>query len=95
LKHEKNRGFLQRGRMDIIACILSNAVGGSGKTRLIYKCNMSLSQFSIYVDRLTEGGLLRKYVNDKGKKIYETTKKGKDFLRDYEKIKKTLDQANM
>jgi predicted transcriptional regulator len=56
---------------------------------------MSLSQFSIYVDRLTEGGLLRKYVNDKGKKIYETTKKGKDFLRDYEKIKKTLDQANM
>ena len=95
MKHEKNRGFLQRGRMDIIACILSNAVGGSRKTRLIYKCNLSMSQFSSYVDRLIEGGLLRRYVNDKGKEIYEPAEKGIDFLRDYEKIKKILDQANM
>jgi predicted transcriptional regulator len=44
---------------------------------------------------LIEGGLLRRYVNDKGKEIYEPAEKGIDFLRDYEKIKKILDQANM
>ena len=95
MKDEKNRGFLQRSRIDIIACILSNSNGSSRKTRLIYKCNLSLSQFGAYVDRLTEGGLLKRYVNDKGKEIYETAEKGKDFLKDYEKIKKILDQANM
>ena len=95
MKHEEKRGFLQRSRIDIIACILRNSAGSSRKTRLIYKCNLSLSQFSSYVDRLIEGGLLRRYVNDKGKEIYEPAEKGIDLLRDYEKIKKILDQANM
>ena len=52
LEHEKNGAFIQRSRMDIIACLLGNANSGSRKTRLIYKCNMSLTQFNAYEETL-------------------------------------------
>jgi predicted transcriptional regulator len=84
-------GFSQRSRVDIMACVLENSNSSSRKTRLIYRCNLSLSQFNMYADCLIEAELLEKHERE-GIEIFETTKKGKDFLRDYEKIRNVLEK---
>lgn len=78
-----------------MACILSSSNDTSRKTRLIYKCNLSLSQFNMYAECLIEGGLLKKYVANGGAEIYETTARGRSFLRDYGRIKKVLDKMRL
>ncbi|MDH5794610.1 MAG: hypothetical protein OEZ24_00740 [Candidatus Bathyarchaeota archaeon] len=89
------RRFLQRSRVDIIACILRNSNDTSRKTRLIYKCNLSLSQFNMYAGCLIEGGLLKTYTTGNGAEIYETTVRGKTFLKDYGRIKRVLDKMRL
>ena len=95
LTGREKRRFLQRSRVDIIACILRNSNDTSRKTRLIYKCNLSLSQFNMYADCLIEGGLLQRYATEGGAKIYETSARGKSFLKDYGRIKKVLDKMRV
>ena len=87
---ETKRHFSQRSRLEIIACLLTSAYDGSRKTRLIYRCNLSLSQFKKYVDFLIEGGLLKKRVEGKRVEVYYITERGKTFLKDYERIMETL-----
>jgi predicted transcriptional regulator len=89
---ETKRRFLQRGRVDIMSCILENSTKTSRKTRLIYRCNLSLSQFNMYATCLIEGQLLKKYLKEGNIKIFETTEKGKQFLKDYQKVKSVLDK---
>jgi len=91
---EKKVGFSQRGRVDIIACILENSNSSSRKTRLIYRCNLSLSQFNFYAECLIQGGLLKKFEKN-GKGIYETTEKGKAFIKDYAKISEVLEKMRL
>lgn len=95
LTTREKRRFLQRSRVDIIACILRNSNDTSRKTRLIYKCNLSLSQFNMYADCLIEGGLLERYATEGGAEIYETSARGKSFLKDYRRIKKVLDKMRL
>jgi predicted transcriptional regulator len=95
MKAKNRRKFLQRSRIDIIACVLRNSSNTSRKTRLIYKCNLSLSQFNMYADCLIEGELLTKYLAQNATEIYETTEKGKKFLNDYEKIRKILEKMRL
>ena len=80
--------------MDIIACILGFSNTSSRKTRLIYRCNLNLIQFNLYAECLIQGGLLRKYEKN-GKEIYESTEKGKEFLRDYTKIQEVLESMRL
>jgi predicted transcriptional regulator len=82
----RKRRFIQRSRLDIIACILTNAEQGSRKTRLIYQCNLSVSQFNKYATSLLEGALLETKVSGNRIVTYYTTPKGKEFLQDYHKI---------
>ena len=93
---EHKQRFIQRSRMEIIASLLKYSIDGSRKTRLIYKCNLSLSLFNKYVDCLIEGELLQKNteMNPRQRSIetYHTTEKGMEFLRDYEKISKILNE---
>jgi len=74
-----------------MACILENATGGSRKTRLIYRCNLSLTQFNLYEDCLVEARLLTASTREDGVEIFQTTEKGREFLRDYKKIKRMLE----
>ena len=90
----KKTGFSQRSRIDIIVCILENSNSSSRKTRLIYRCNLSLSQFNFYAECLIRGGLLRKFEENR-KKIYETTEKGKAFVNDYLKIREVLENMRL
>jgi len=87
--------FEHRSRMDIIACILENSNDRSRKTRIIYGCNLSLSQFNIYKDYMVETGLLETSRLEEGGEIFETTEKGKEFLKDYEKIKSLMNRMSL
>lgn len=87
----RRRRFIQRSRLDIIACILSNAENGTRKTRLIYQCNLSVSQFNKYSMSLLDGALLETKVSGNKIVTYHTTPKGKEFLRDYQKIRMVLE----
>ena len=95
---EYKKMFMQRSRTDIIANLLANAVYGSRKTRLIYKCNLSLAQFNKYANYLIESQLLQRNIETvKGKKsyeVYQTTEKGIEFLSDYQRIGKALEKLS-
>ena len=78
-----------------MACILENSNESSRKTRLIYRCNLSLAQFNLYKDCLVEAGLLKVSTREDGAEIFETTEKGKEFLRDYKRIKSVLDKMRL
>ena len=89
---EKKIGFIHRSRIDIIADILHVSVGGSRKTHLMYRCNLSYRQIQAYLDLLIEKGLLRP-VSETGSsktKILETTAKGQAFLQAYQNIRALL-----
>ncbi len=92
MKEKSKVGFLQRSRIDIMACILENSNESSRKTRLVYRCNLSLSQFNLYRNCLFESGLLKVSRRQDGVEIFETNEKGKEFLRDYKKLKSALDK---
>ena len=87
----KRRRFIQRSRLDIIACILLNAENGSRKTRLIYQCNLSVSQFNKYASSLLDGGLLETQISGNKIVTFYTTHKGEEFLQDYKKIHQVLE----
>lgn len=78
-----------------MACILENSNDKSRKTRLIYRCNLSLSQFNVYKDCLVETGLLEVSRREDGVEIFGTTEKGKEFLSDYGKIKSVMDEMRL
>lgn len=95
MNSESKPRFHQRSRVDIIVCILENSNNGSRKTRLIYECNLSVSQFNRYRDRLVEAGLLKTLRGEDGKKLLETTDKGREFLIDYGRIKDILNKIRL
>ena len=87
-----NSHFSRRGRLDIMATILTTSLNGSRKTNLIYKCNLSINQFKNYLDFLLEKGLLKKSIQkiNSPYEVMETTKKGKKFLKKYKELKELL-----
>ena len=78
--------------MDIIANILYVSDGGAKKTHVMYKCNLSFRQLHTYLDLLIDRRLLRKVEKGENSRqeLYETTSKGKAFLKGYKNIKALL-----
>ena len=81
-------GSSHRGRLDIIADILSSAIGGVRKTSIMYKCNLSFKQLENYMGFLLKKNLLRMFTRRESKEshFFETTKQGMDFLRAYRNL---------
>jgi predicted transcriptional regulator len=75
----------RRGKLEIIADILSVADNGVKKTEMVYKANVNFKRIEEYLSFLVEKGLLEP-VNGK----YRTTAKGKEYLRDYQILKDRL-----
>ena len=77
-----------RGRLDIIATILTFAVGGVRKTSIMYKCNLSFRQLEIYLGFLLNKGLLKVFTKRESatSQFFETTNRGIDFLRAYRNL---------
>jgi predicted transcriptional regulator len=72
-----------RSRTDIVATILDAAIGGSTKTKIMYKAYLSYAQLKEYLTILIENGLLE---YEEGELKYKTTEKGLRFMRTYNEI---------
>lgn len=80
--------------MDIIASILSAADERSRKTHIMYRCNLSFKQLHAYLSFLEDRQLLKSVrISSEGNNnsvVYETTGKGRAFLRAYSSIRSLL-----
>ena len=84
-KTSRGRSRGRRDRLHIIAELLKIAKNKSLKTQLMYGANLSFAQLKDYLSFLISTELL-KVVKEDGRKFYEITFKGRDFLTNYEKI---------
>lgn len=75
-----------RSRIDIMACILNEAIKGASKTRIIFRCNLSYRQLQPYLKLLLGVGLMGKEEGGKTD-LYKTTAKGRSFIDAYRKLK--------
>jgi predicted transcriptional regulator len=70
----------KRSESEIIYELLSSAQEDIKKTRLMYKTNMTYSQFSKYLDYLIKKDLLEEKDSVSNGKIYQVTESGKKLL---------------
>jgi predicted transcriptional regulator len=89
---ERRLELQHRGRIDIIANILKEAIGGAKKTQIMYRCNLSFRQLQIYLSLLIEKNFLQVvYVKGNGSiEFFEITRRGQTFLRAYRSIRALL-----
>lgn len=79
----------RRDRLGILAEILEVAKNKEGKTRIMYSVNLSFSQINEYLKFLTEMGFIEiRCIN--GKKSYQTTSKGYDYIDNYVEMSQLL-----
>ena len=72
----------RRSRAEVIVDILSEALSGANKTRLMYRCNMNFLRFNRYLKELLDAGLIERIETDpKDVAVYKTTDRGRDLLR--------------
>jgi len=81
----KDRVKKRRGRTEIIVDILSAAMEGTKKTQIVYKANLNFRRARKYLPYLEEKGLIENIGSE-----YKTTEKGKQFLRDYQRMDEQL-----
>ena len=70
----------RRDKLCIIAEILEVAKGGSLKTQIMYKANLSFAQLNEYLKFMLKINLIKK-VDNRGKDSYIATEKGLNFLQ--------------
>src|SRR4030042_2128384 len=79
----------RRDKLYIVAEILEIAKGGTLKTQVMYRANLSFTQLNDYLEFMLKISLLEKVeVNDKA--IYRATEQGLDFLQRYREINELL-----
>jgi predicted transcriptional regulator len=72
----------RRSRIEVICNILSEALGGANKTRLMYHCNLNFMRFNCYLQELLDTGLLERIdSNPEGVVLYKTSDKGRELIK--------------
>jgi len=75
----------KRSRTEVIIDLLSEAVEGANKTRLMYRCNLNFVQFNRYLQEFLDAGLIEcDYSIQENMvlcKIYKTTERGRRLLK--------------
>jgi predicted transcriptional regulator len=72
----------RRTRSEVIGDVLSEALGGANKTRLMYRCNLNFARSNRYLGELLDAGLIESVsATSDGVAIYKTTEKGRKLLR--------------
>ena len=87
----------KRERLEVIRDIL-NAVNRSHKikpTRLLYSSNLSPQMFKTYINELISKGFVKVELEDKDKKIFLMTNKGKEFLEKYKIIENFVENFGL
>jgi predicted transcriptional regulator len=86
LKESLKESFKERrGGLEIIADILLVAREGEKKTQIVYKANLNFKRVGKYLPYLVDKGLIENRDNE-----YKTTERGKEFLKDYRRLKEQL-----
>ena len=81
----KERFKERRGKLEIMADILSAAGNGARKTEIVYKANLNFPRIERYIPYLEK----RELIATAGT-VYKTTEKGEEFLREYQMMKDLL-----
>jgi predicted transcriptional regulator len=82
---------MRRDKLKIILDILDICINGANKTRIVYQANLNFKMANIYLEIMTNEGLLS-YQGESGGKIYLTTPRGKVLLADVMQIYERLEQ---
>ena len=85
-------GRRRRSRVEVIVEILSEALDGANKTRLMYRCNLNFGRFNRYLRELLDAGLIERVAAnpDAGLVLYRTTDKGRELLKILQKASEFL-----
>lgn len=71
----------RRSRIGVIADILTEALNGANKTRVMYRANLNFLRFERYVSELLKKELIVELNNPSSGVVYQTTDKGRELLR--------------
>jgi len=71
----------RRSRLEVVADILTEALYGANKTRIMYRANLNFLRFHRYFSELLDKGLIVRENASDGRVVYRTTDKGKRFLK--------------
>lgn len=80
----------RRSDIEIMGDVLRMGKSGAGKTRLMYRVDMSYSQTQKYLWFLTSQGFLIKVETGKSRVIYKVTDKGNNLLKSIENLEEIL-----
>ena len=75
-----------RGRIEIMADILSLSTTGMRKTHIMYRANLSYEQILYYLGELLSKALMVEDVSGTHT-VYRTTEKGREFLHCFSRLK--------
>ena len=79
---EMERAKRRRSRIEVICDILSEALGGANKTRLMYHCNLNFMRFNSYLQEMLDAGLIERVgSNPEDVVLYKTSDKGRELIR--------------
>jgi len=74
----------RRGRVEILADILTATVDGARGTHIMYKANINFAQRKRYLTEALNAGLIG--VKVRSPLVYLTTEKGHEWLKSYRKL---------
>ena len=75
-------GSHRRSRIEVVSDILSEALIGANKTRLMYQCNLNFTRFNRYLQELLDSGLIERIdSNPKRVLMYKTSTKGRELVK--------------
>lgn len=81
-----------RGKIEIMADVLSLSTAGIKKTHIMYRANLSYEQIIHYLSQLLGKGLLMQDVSE-GSLVYRTTEKGREFLGCYSRMNELITEG--
>ena len=87
-------GWGNRGWLEIIDLVLSVCDQGTLKTHVMYKCNLNSRQVQDYLELLLKFHLLAKKEADERRTVYETTDRGRRFIKAYSELFEIFDIAH-
>ena len=84
----------RRGKVEIIAEILTNVRKPAKKTQIMYECNLSFRQLKDYLRFVSGRGLVRANAED-GTVTYKITDAGRSFLNSYNNMARLLQMQKL
>jgi predicted transcriptional regulator len=81
-------GHRRRDSEEIVYAVLKAAVNGERKTRIMYQSSLNLKQLNQYIEELVLNELLGYQPTTR---CYQTTERGRTFVRMFENYKETKD----